>query len=137
MLDLTDIAYDAVQPMTGQVDTIAKDFPDDLEYGKRTILIVSEGDVSLPRETSLEKPGYWITSVEVVVLGPDKEKCKRLCLDAFQLVINEFHKQTQNGTGPILALARGEKEIGVASLGGILIGGYCARRTLEVHNTIE
>jgi len=137
MLDLTDIAFDAVQPMAGVVDEIAKDFPDDLEYGNRTILIVSEGDVSVPKETDLTRPGYWISSVEVVVMGPDKQQCKQLCLEAFQLVINEFHARTQNGTGPILALARGEKEIGVASLGGILIGGYCARRTLEIHNTID
>jgi len=137
MLDLTDIAFDAVQPMACGVDEIAKDFPDDLEYGNRTVLIVSEGDISVPKETDLTRPGYWISSVEVVVMGPDKQRCKQLCLEAFQLVINEFHAQTKNGIGPILAIARGEKEIGVASLGGILIGGYCARRTLEVHNMID
>ena len=137
MLDLTEIAYDAVQPMADRVDDIARDYPDDLEFGNRTILIVSEGCVSQPRETDLTRPGYWISMVEVAVIGPDKQQCQELCLEAFQYVINEFYHQTQNGVGPILALTRGEKEIGVATFGGILIGGYCARRTLEVHNTIE
>jgi hypothetical protein len=137
MLDLTEIAYEAVRPMTGMVDEIARDYPDDLEYKNRTILIVSEGDVSQPRETDLTRTGYWISTVEVAVIGPDKRRCQQICLDAFQLVIEEFHAQTLNGVGPILGLARGEKEIGVAAFGGILIGGYCARRILEVHNTIE
>ena len=137
MIDFTDIAFDAVQPMRDRVDVIAKDFPDDLEYGNRTILIVGEDIVSVPRETDLTRPGYWITAVEIAVLGPDKQRCQELCLEAFQLVINTFHAQTQNGVGPILALARGEKEIGVATFGGILVGGYCARRILEIHNNVE
>ena len=135
--DLAEIAYQAIQSLADQVDEIAIDKPSNTNFDERYVIIVSEGLVSQSREDELEKLPYWYSEIEVAVCGPGKKQCKMLCLEAFQLIINHFHTLVQNGVGPIYGLARGTKEIGVATHGGFPIDGYCARRTLDVHNSLE
>lgn len=140
-IDLVEVAFEAVQELSDEIksqfDEIAIDTPEKHDFRDRTVLIVSEDVLHQVRENELTKPGYWYSTVEVTVCGPDKMKCKQLCLEAFQKVIEKFHSLTQNGVGPILGLARGPKEIGIATFGGFPIKGYCARRILEIHNTLE
>lgn len=141
VIDLVEIAFEAVQGLSEeiklQLDEIAKDATERHDFRDRTVLIVSEDVLHQVRENDLEKQGYWYSTVEVTVCGPSKTKCKQLCLEAFQKVIEKFHSLTKNGVGPIHGLARGPKEIGIATFGGFPIKGYCARRTLEIHNTLE
>lgn len=135
--DLVKIAYDALAPMQNEVDEIAMDQPSDYKFDKRTVVIVSEDVVSQSRENDLNKFAYWYTTIEILVCGANKQSCKQLCLQAFDLVIHAYAKLVRNGEGPIYGLARGEKSIGVATYGGIPIDGYCARRTLDIHNSLE
>jgi len=141
VIDLVEVAFEAVQSLPdeikSQLDEIAKDTTERHDFRDRTVLIVSEDVIHQSRENELEKQGYWYSTVEVTVCGPDKMKCKQICLEAFQKVIERFYLLEKNGEGPILGLARGPKEIGIATFGGFPIKGYCARRTLEIHNTLE
>lgn len=135
--DLTEIAFESLQLLKASVDELVIDKPKSYKFDERFVMIVSEDLVSQTRENELEKFPYWYTTLEITVCGPDKKRCKQLCLEAFDLVIHAFHKLTLNGQGPIYGLARGEKSIGVATYGGIPIDGYCARRTLAIHNSME
>ena len=136
-MDLTDIAFDAVQSLKDEVNEIAKDKPSRHDFSDRYVLIVSEDVDSQCRENDLDKFSYWYSGVDVTVCGPDKTQCKSLCFLAFDLIIHRFTELIDRSEGPIYGLSRGDKSIGIATFGGFPIDGYCARRTLFVHNSLD
>ena len=137
MHDLTEIAFEAVQPLIDQVNEICMDKPSRHDFGERYVIIVSEDVTHQCRENDLDRFAYWYSGVEVMVCGPDKTKCKQLCFDAFDLMIRRFNELIDRSNGPIYGLTRGEKEIGVAYQGWIPIDGYSVSRKLYIHNSID
>jgi hypothetical protein len=134
--DLVQIAFDSLQPLQHLVDEIAIDKPEDHRFNERTIIIVSLEPDSENRENDYAKTEYWYSTVEVIVCGPDRDNCRELCKQAHDLILAALEElQTQDER--ILGLARGIKSIGAATFGGIFIDGYCARRTIEIHNSFE
>jgi len=137
-MDFSEIAFEAVQPMKDKFDEIVIDFTDNHEFDKRYVLIVSQDAFSESRESDLARFVYWYDTIEVMVCGPDKMKCKQLCLDAYDLVIKKFHSLINIEEGPIFGIARGRtKGLGIATYGNVPIKGYCASRTMEIHNRLE
>jgi hypothetical protein len=135
-IDFSQIAFEAVQPLKNSVDEIAIDIPSDLRFDKRTMILVGESDHE-PNESDLTVQAYWISTIEILVMGPDRTRCRDLCLQAFQLIAEKFYSMIDRENGPIHDIARGNKYIGAAAFGGVLIDGYGARRTLLIHNTLE
>jgi hypothetical protein len=138
--DFCKIAKHTLLPLYQHSDfsvaEIVIDKPDDHRFNERTIIIVSMDNESENRENDYHKSSYWYDTLEIIVCGPDKDVCRELCLIAHDMILQTLD-DLMNNDCRILGLTRGIKSIGVASFGGVLVDGYCARRTIQIHNMLK
>lgn len=137
MTDLLQIAYESAKSSVGdRCDEVAMEIPSSWKLGDRTVCVVTQ-DADDTRENDFHQTPHYYSSIQIVLIGPDRDTVKTLCLEASMAVVRSFAAMVDHDQSDVLGVTRGSKYCGPGAFGNILIDGFTAIRQIFVHNTIE